>query len=107
MIDGYPRPQMVRGSWENLNGIWDFAFDDEGKGEAAGWYESFPEEKKDIVVPYTYETKLSGIGEETFHPIIWYRKKVAIKKEKNGNKILLHFEGSDYITKFWINGKMA
>lgn len=105
MINGYPRPQMVRNSWTNLNGIWDFAFDDEDRGEREGWHTDFPEGKRDILVPYTYETKLSGIGEEAFHPVVWYRKEIFAEKSKN--RTLLHFEGSDYLTKVWVNGRFA
>ena len=56
----YPRPQMMRKNWENLNGSWDFAFDDKNKGESLGWSEGFESEKK-ILVPFTYETEKSGI----------------------------------------------
>lgn len=37
----YPRPQFVRDNWENLNGAWDFAFDDARSGEQEGWYRDF------------------------------------------------------------------
>jgi len=105
MINEYPRPQMVRENWTSLNGIWEFAFDDEERGETEGWYLHFPESGREILVPYTYETRLSGIGEETFHPVVWYQKKICTAKSEN--RILLHFEGSDYLTKVWINGKFA
>lgn len=105
MINGYPRPQMARKGWTNLNGIWDFAFDDEDRGEKEAWYAKFPEEKQDILVPYTYETQLSGIGEELFHPVVWYQKRISAAGSRN--RTLLHFEGSDYLTRVWINGKFA
>ena len=59
-IKDYPRPQFVRKSWENLNGIWDFRFDDENAGENEKWYEGF-ESDLQIRVPFTYETELSNI----------------------------------------------
>ena len=40
-IPNYPRPQMVRPNWENLDGVWDFAFDDANKGEKFGWQKGF------------------------------------------------------------------
>ena len=64
----YPRPQMVRSNWENLNGSWDFLFDDENAGEKNGWFKAFPEEHRAICVPFSYETKLSGIGILTITP---------------------------------------
>ena len=70
-IKDYPRPQCVRTDWENLNGTWDFGFDDENAGEKEKWYQEFKGDKK-INVPFTYETKLSGIQDETRHDLIWY-----------------------------------
>lgn len=39
-IKDYPRPQFVRKEWSNLNGDWDFAFDDEDRGEREGWFDA-------------------------------------------------------------------
>ena len=103
-IKDYPRPQFVRKEWENLNGEWNFIFDDNDKGEIEEYFKDFPINKK-INVPFTYETKLSGIEDESVHYIVWYNKKINIrKKEIENNKIILNFEGSDYKTKIWING---
>lgn len=105
MFSGYPRPQMEREKWMNLNGEWKFKFDDENLGEREKWYESFPEKIQTINVPYTYETELSGIEETTFHPVVWYQKEIESKKGES--KTLLHFEGVDYTVKVWVNGKFA
>lgn len=102
-IDNYPRPQFVRNNWLNLNGEWNFLFDDENIGEQKQYYNSFPHSSK-INVPFTYETKMSGINDESIHENIWYQKSIDIKKASKENMIL-HFEGSDFITKLWINGK--
>lgn len=103
-IKDYPRPQFVRKEWENLNGEWNFIFDDNDKGETREYFKKFPLSGK-IIVPFTYETKLSGIEDDTVHYIVWYNKKINIRKEQIENKkIILNFEGSDYKTKIWING---
>lgn len=103
-IKDYPRPQFVRKEWGNLNGEWNFIFDDNDEGETKGYFKDFPINKK-INVPFTYETKLSGIEDENVHYIVWYNKKINIRKEQiENNKIILNFEGSDYKTKIWING---
>lgn len=103
-IKDYPRPQFVRKKWENLNGKWNFVFDDQNEGEKKEYFVDFPKENK-INVPYTYETKLSGIEDERIHYVVWYNKKINIsKKQFQNKKILLHFEGSDYLTKVWVNG---
>lgn len=103
----YPRPQFAREQWENLNGEWDFAFDDSKRGVTEKWYRTFPEGKK-IVVPFTYETKMSGIGDETKHEAVWYRRIIQVEGEKlKGQKLMLHLEGCDYHTIVWVNGEKA
>ena len=106
-IKDYPRPQFVRADWENLNGSWDFDYDDENAGEKEKWYQEFKGDKK-INVPFTYETKLSGIQDETRHDFIWYHRTINVDGVKlENNRYILHFEGSDFITKVWVNGAYA
>ena len=106
-IKDYPRPQFVRKEWQILNGEWNFVFDDEDKGESNKYFLDFPKRIK-INVPYTYETKLSGIKDENIHYIVWYNRKLDLTKEQiNGNKLILNFEGSDYKTKVWVNGNFV
>ena len=103
----YPRPQFVRENWENLNGTWDFGFDDDHVGEKEKWYVNFGGDKK-IQVPFTYETKLSGIQDETRHDYIWYRRNIQVDgKRLEKENYVLHFEGCDFITKVWVNGELA
>ena len=101
MLKAYPRPQFMREQWDNLNGKWLFAFDDEDIGEKENWCAFFPKGKT-IEVPYSYETKMSGIGDERVHPVVWYQRKVHLKKQKG--RLLLNFEGADYRTKVFFNG---
>ncbi|MDO5422719.1 MAG: glycoside hydrolase family 2 TIM barrel-domain containing protein [Eubacteriales bacterium] len=106
-LKDYPRPQFVRKNWENLNGLWDFAFDDGNLGEKEKWYAHFQGKTK-IRVPFTYETKLSGIQDESRHDFIWYRRVISVDGERlEKNRYLLHFEGSDFRTKLWVNGQYA
>lgn len=101
----YPRPQFVRKDWINLNGIWEFNFDDANVGEKKKWYKGLTN-PLEILVPFTYETKLSGIEDEEVHNYMWYSRKFIVNEEKlYGNKLMLHFEGSDFRTNVWINGK--
>jgi beta-galactosidase/beta-glucuronidase len=105
----YPRPQFVRNerSWENLNGAWDFSFDDSNEGIAKKWFSSFPESRK-INVPFTYESPASGIGDPSRHDVVWYQRQLVIEKKHGRSvRIMLHFEGSDYNTRLWINGAYA
>lgn len=96
---------MVREGWTNLDGLWDFSFDDRNIGEREKWNESFPAKKQEINVPFSYETKMSGIGEEAFHPVVWYEREVTVSEP--GKRQILHFEGVDYIAKVWVNGCFA
>ena len=105
MKKGYPRPQLVRRNWINLNGEWDFSFDDQNAGEKEKWNERFPVEKQTINVPFSYETKLSGIGDESFHPVVWYEREITVSEPEK--RQILHFEGVDYNAKVWVNGCFA
>lgn len=103
-IKGYPRPQFIRENWQNLNGTWEFSFDDEREGEKNQWYKDFSWESK-INVPFNYETKMSGIGDESFHPVVWYKRTFSVDGLEKDT--ILHFEASDWYTKAWVNGKYA
>ncbi|MBV7507578.1 glycoside hydrolase family 2 [Bacillus sp. sid0103] len=109
----YPRPQFIRKDWINLNGEWEFQFDDANVGEKEKWYQNTPLSKtidttfsKTIQVPFTYETDASGIGEKEFHPIIWYRKTITNIHREN-KRTILHFQASDFTTKVWVDGVFA
>lgn len=103
----YPRPQFVRENWTNLNGEWKFRFDDENRGEKENWFSGF-ESGQRIKVPFTYETKMSGIADESRHDHIWYERTVEADGEKLRDfRYIIHFEGCDYLTKVWVNGKFA
>ncbi|ANY70926.1 glycoside hydrolase family 2 [Paenibacillus sp. BIHB 4019] len=100
----YPRPQFVREHWQNLNGEWDFCFDDENIGEQAQWFKTFPGELK-IQVPFVYETPASGIEESSFHSTVWYRRSFTIPAEFRSKRIMIHFQAVDYTAKVWVNGQ--
>lgn len=99
----YPRPQFRRQAWVNLNGAWNFSFDDENAGEKEEWYRN-PNFSAHIQVPFTYETKASGIGDESFHPYVWYHRTFEIPNTEIGKRVILRFQASDYLTKVWVNG---
>ena len=97
----YPRPQFVRDNWTDLCGQWSFRFDDDKNGCENGWHRGFDDVK--INVPFTYETKLSGIGKTEHHDCVWYSR--SFNAAGGAENMLLHFEGSDYRTTVWINGE--
>lgn len=69
----YPRPQFIReNNWINLNGEWDFVFDDSNRGLKEKWYKKNSPNtfNNKIVVPFCFQSKLSGIKDLSFHDII-------------------------------------
>lgn len=102
----YPRPQMVREEWMNLNGEWEFEFDDEDKGKKEGWFLNHSYSKK-IQVPFAYQSKRSGIHITDFHDIVWYKREIESKELVPGKRYLLHFQAVDYQAELWVNGTYA
>jgi beta-galactosidase/beta-glucuronidase len=107
----YPRPQLRRQDWTNLNGEWSFAFDDPDAGLANGWQNTdvatlrsndSPFDRK-ITVPFCYQSKLSSIGDTAFHDIVWYAR--TFESQSLGDEcLLLHFGAVDYRAAVWVNG---
>ena len=102
----YPRPDFERAEWLNLNGVWNFEFDDENAGEEQKWYRG-KEFSKEIVVPFCYQSELSGIAVMEMHEYLWYEREFEIPESFAGKKVLLHFGAVDYAAKVWINGEFA
>lgn len=99
----YPRPQFARSLWFNLNGEWEFAFDDADQGLSSGWQDG-RELPLRIVVPFAYQTVLSRINDKAVHEIVWYAKSFEIPAEFRLHDLLLNFGAVDYSSTVWING---
>jgi beta-galactosidase/beta-glucuronidase len=96
----YPRPQMARDNWTNLNGLWDYAI----VAKEADRPEKYDGE---ILVPYPVESALSGVKRPvTPEQRLWYRRTFSVPLAK-GNHMLLHFGAVDWRTEVWVNGKPA
>ncbi len=97
---GYPRPQLRRDNWTSLNGLWEFAAD-----EAGAWMDPRSVEwSMKITVPFSPETKASGLGLQGFLPVVWYRRSFDRPKMAQGERLLLHFGAVDYCADVWVNG---
>ena len=103
----YPRPQFERADWLNLNGEWEFEWDDADAGLREGWYRGERRLAKRIVVPFAFQSKLSGIGETDFHDVMWYRRSFRVPSGWRGKRVLLHFGAVDYRAQVWVNGEKA
>jgi len=96
----YPRPQLTRPRWLNLNGIWEYA----------GWPSS-PDEPRPsgyaerILVPFPPEAALSGIGRRD--EVLWYRRLFEVPADWRGSRVLLHFGAVDQTAKVWVNNQLV
>lgn len=94
----YPRPQMVRSNWLNLNGIWEF--------QAGATNDPVPTNQTlsgDILVPYPMESALSGVAE--YHAWSWYRRTFVVPAGWSGQHVLLHLDAIDWQSQVFINGQ--
>ncbi|WP_421941963.1 glycoside hydrolase family 2 protein [Pedobacter sp.] len=98
VLPEYPRPQLAREKWLNLNGLWQFQ-------PATSRTEALPQGNlsRSILVPFAVESALSGVMEH--HESIWYRRKFKIPATWKGQQVLLHFGAVDYEAEVFINGK--
>ncbi len=101
----HPKPQFQRKNWVNLNGEWDFCFDNGRSGIPRKFYEDFTAFDRKITVPFCIESELSGIGHKDFMYGVWYKRTIEISSENAEKRTVLHFGAADYKTTVFINGK--
>jgi beta-galactosidase/beta-glucuronidase len=93
----YPRPQMVRDEWMNLNGLWNYALLKKGS--------SIPETYDGkILVPYPVESALSGVQKRVGENLeLWYHRTFSIPSGWKNKNVLLHFGAVDWQADVWVN----
>ena len=96
----YPRPQMQRSEWMNLNGLWDYA--------VLPREQVFTKPEGRILVPFCIESSLSGVGRSVgADHNLWYRRSFTLPKNWKGQRILLHFGAVDWRADIWVNDIQA
>lgn len=95
----YPRPQMVRKDWQNLNGLWDYAIAAREATRPASW-------DGQILVPFPIESALSGVMKRVYETNqLWYHRTFTIPRGWKGRNVLLNFGAVDWETRVFVNGK--
>lgn len=97
----YPRPQMSRHEWQNLNGIWDYWITE--RKDTSKW-----KQRGKILVPFPIESALSGVMRPLeADELLWYQRAFVIPKEWDGKRILLHCEAVDWETTVAVNDRQV
>ena len=94
----YPRPQLKRVGWLNLNGLWDYAITSKNTWEVTSF-------DGQILVPFAVESAISGV-KKPLRPnqLLWYRRHFDIPEAWKGQNLLLHFGAVDWKARIWVNG---
>ena len=101
VLPEYPRPQMMRENWLNLNGMWDYAISAKDASKP-GVYDG------QILVPFAVESALSGVGRTlTADDALWYSREFTVPKQWKDQRILLNFGAVDWKTEVYVDGKLA
>lgn len=101
VLPEYPRPQLVRGEWINLNGLWDYAIKPAN--------EEMPEifDGK-ILVPFAVESALSGVGKSVREDdALWYSREFKLPKEWKNSRIRLNFGAVDWKAEVYVDDKFV
>ncbi len=99
VLPEYPRPQLQRREWQNLNGLWRYAISPELSAPPENW-------DGDILVPFAVESSLSGVGKSVGpDKKLWYQTSFSLPKTWVGRRVILHFDAVDWQTRVYLNGR--
>lgn len=99
----YPRPQLERSNWINLNGTWRFALDSRAEIQSP----SQVEWNDQITVPFAPETEASGVSASGLFKACWYQREFDAPELAGGERLVLHFGAVDWHATVWVNGNQA
>ena len=93
----YPRPQLTRAEWQNLNGLWEYAIAPVGAAEPASF-------QGQILVPFAIESSLSGVQKEVgAENELWYKREFTVPAGWKNKQVLLHFGAVDWKADVFVN----
>ncbi len=99
VLQEYPRPQMQRDNWTNLNGLWQYALLPKSSNKIPASFQG------NILVPFAIESSLSGVGKTVGKDsVLWYQTTISIPRKRN-KKVLLHFGAVDWRSDVYVNGE--
>lgn len=97
----YPRPQLKRAAWKNLNGLWDYAITPAASSLPARM-------DGQILVPFAVESQLSRVARRVGpDDRIWYRRHFTVPAQWSGQDVMLNFDAVDFAATVWVNGAVA
>src|SRR5689334_11794154 len=111
----HPRPDWSRPNWQSLNGVWKFAFDPADSGLKEEWFRpSASPLPLQIVVPYCWESELSGLAKTDYKGVAWYQRKfeldaalsLASDSGATNTSFWLCFGAVDWQATVWLNGNL-
>jgi hypothetical protein len=95
----YPRPQLTRADWLNLNGLWDYAIRPSSNAQPTNF-------DGQILVPFPVESALSGVMKTLdAESTLWYRRPVTVPSSWRGKRIRLNFGAADWQCRLFVNGQ--
>ena len=99
VLPEYPRPQMSRKNWTNLNGSWEYAITESADPRPAAF-------TRHVLVPFSIESQLSGAGVWVSpQQRLWYRRTVAMRTPSAGQRVLLNFGAVDWEAEVFVDGR--
>ena len=100
VLPEYPRPQMQRAAWSNLNGLWQYAVRPASVSEPPQSWDG------ELLVPFPIESALSGVMRTVdADQALWYQREFRLPSDWKGQRILLHFGAVDWRATVWVNGR--
>lgn len=100
-LSEYPRPQLVRPTWMNLNGLWDFAIQPQSENNPTSY-------SGKILVPFAVESALSGVGKTVGKDNrLWYKRSFTVPSAFKNKNVSLHFGAVDWKCEVFVNGQRA